>query len=99
MKFRGCGIPALQTCIDFTAKRNPGNQFPLLRDAHKHPFPMLRASPIVHVAFVPQALGFQGPSLGLWLADLGRELRKFQDWRPPILFCGVSFFCRGGRGA
>ena len=81
----------------------PGNQFPLLQDAHKHPFPMLQARFTncwrqVHFAFVPQARGLQGPSLGLWLADFGRELMKFQDWRPPILFFGFSFFWRGGGG-
>ena len=58
----------------------------------------------VHVALVPQALKFQRPSLGLWLADFGRELMKFQDWRPPILFLGllcfffVLFFFFGGGG-
>ena len=57
----------------------------------------------VHVALVPQALKFQRPSLGLWLADFGRELLKFQNWRPPILFLGLlccfcSFFFWGGGG-
>ena len=54
----------------------------------------------VHVALVPQALKFQRPSLGLWLADFGRELMKFQNWRPPILFLGLlcCFFFFGGGG-
>ena len=57
----------------------------------------------VHVALVPQALKFQRPSLGLWLADFGRELMKFQNWRPPILFLGLLcfflLFFWGGGGA
>ena len=58
----------------------------------------------VHVALVPQALKFQRPSLGLWLADFGRELMKFQNWPPPILFLGLLccflffFFFWGGGG-
>ena len=62
----------------------PGNQFPLLRMPASTPL-VISGLQQVHVALVPQALKFQGPSLGLWLADFRRELMKFQDWRPPIL--------------
>ena len=50
------------------------------------------------MALVPQALKFQGPSLGLWLADFGRELMKKEDWRPDFVFGLLSFFLLGGGG-
>ena len=50
----------------------------------------------VHATPVPQALKFQGPSLGLRLADFGRELLGLAT--PDSVFFGFSCFFLGGWG-